>query len=337
MSNVLIIGAGSMGLASGYFLNLAGANVTFLIRSHHKKDLNRPQLLYNLAKNTVNKYTGYDYITEPSRIATRDYDFIVITLDRIALQSEEGTKLTKIIGEAVKGKQTKIILGTVTIGVFSWFLKTSGILPEMATEGSLGVMCYPPKKVELPVYAEVDKKALANADAAWIDCFGRGFSVSDFSPSVAKDFAVLFNKCGVSRCAIKSIDRFATDVDSCFVIFAGSQLLGWPKFSKIDAHSELWGLTTAAFKEIEELDIHGEIGSTLARETTEEKLASLVVGWEKSSLPLDIQEFNKYHHGGKVNAQDRIHLNKCLLEGEREGKRMTALREILKRLEWLTV
>ena len=54
---------------------------------------------------------------------------------------------------------------------------------------------------------------------------------------------------------------------------------------------------------------------------------------EKQMLPLDFQEFNRYHHGGKVNAQDREHLRACLSRGEAEGKQMLALTELLKRVE----
>ncbi|VEU21808.1 DEKNAAC102464 [Brettanomyces naardenensis] len=160
--SVLIVGAGSMGLVSGYYLQLSNVEVTFLVRSHHKKDLDRPQILYDLSDNTVKHYTGYNYFTDPSQILGRDYDFIIITLDRTGLQSEEGTQLVKTIAKAVKGKSTQIILGTVTIGVRSWLLEVSGISPEKVTNGSLGVMAYPPKSVTLPIYSDdIDRKILA--------------------------------------------------------------------------------------------------------------------------------------------------------------------------------
>ena len=45
-ARILIIGAGSMGIITGYHLSLAGADVTFIIRPHRAEALNHPQILY---------------------------------------------------------------------------------------------------------------------------------------------------------------------------------------------------------------------------------------------------------------------------------------------------
>ncbi|VEU22136.1 DEKNAAC103150 [Brettanomyces naardenensis] len=330
MYNVLIIGAGSMGLATGYHLDLAGAKVTFLIRPHHKKDLDRPQVLYSLDDNSVKQYTGYTYLTDPSEIAGKDWDFIVVTLDRIGLKSEEGVKLVKKIGEVVRDSKIKtgVLVGTVGIGIRPWFLETSGIPDDQVTNAVLGVQCYPPRIAKLPI----NGKQLPDADQAYVHCYPYGFCVDDTSRSVAEAFSKLYNKCGVSKCAIKPAGQYASELDPCFVIFAGCELMNWPKFSEIEVNSDLWKLTVKAAKEVQGLDIHGEAGKKLASETTEKGLAGEMVEWEKSCLPLGIRDFNRYHHGGKVVKQDRIHLRECVEEGEREGKDMSGLREVLRRL-----
>jgi ketopantoate reductase len=56
--HILIIGAGSMGIITGYHLTLSGAEVTFLIRPHRKEALDRPQILYCYDDNQLKEYTG---------------------------------------------------------------------------------------------------------------------------------------------------------------------------------------------------------------------------------------------------------------------------------------
>jgi hypothetical protein len=50
-------------------------------------------------------------------------------------------------------------------------------------------------------------------------------------------------------------------------------------------------------------------------------------------LPLDYQAFNRFHHGGKVRAQDVEILHDCLAEGRSTGHAMPALEDLLERLE----
>ena len=42
---------------------------------------------------------------------------------------------------------------------------------------------------------------------------------------------------------------------------------------------------------------------------------------------------NKFHHGGKVRAQDIELLKDCVKVGEQEGQPMTALNELLDRVQ----
>ncbi|WP_199821983.1 2-dehydropantoate 2-reductase N-terminal domain-containing protein [Streptomyces sp. XY152] len=41
--SVCIVGAGSMGVVTGYHLGLAGASVTFLVRPHRQAQSSRPR------------------------------------------------------------------------------------------------------------------------------------------------------------------------------------------------------------------------------------------------------------------------------------------------------
>lgn len=332
-ARILIIGAGSMGIITGYHLSLAGADVTFLIRPHRAEALNRPQILYCYDDNELKEYKGYSYITNPSEIIGANYDFIVITLDGASLRNETGLSLVKTIGEAARQTNTKVLLGSVFFDVRAWFLQASGLADEQVTDGHLDIHVYSPKDVTLPVNPPTDPELISKADFAYIDRPGQGFTVADSSPAVAEGFAKIYNANGISKCVVKSAVQCAVEIDALFPVFAACELLDWPKFQEIGSKGELWSLAVAAVKEIQSLSIHGELGQQAASGTTEANLAAILAAWEKQMLPLDLQAFNRFHHGNKLKAQGREHLRACLSYGAAEGKPMPALKELLRRVE----
>lgn len=61
-------------------------------------------------------------------------------------------------------------------------------------------------------------------------------------------------------------------------------------------------------------------------------MAKVHLKMERDMLPLDYQSFNHFHHGGKVRAQDLESMRNSLAEGQRRGRQMRELQELLKRL-----
>ncbi|KAI1469028.1 uncharacterized protein F4812DRAFT_355074 [Daldinia caldariorum] len=331
-SRILIIGAGSMGILTGYHLSLAGADVTFLIRPHRAKLLDSPQMLYCYDDNQLKEYKRYSYITDPLLIAGSNYDYVVIALDGVSLRNETGLDLVKTIGDATRGTNTKIVLGSVFFDLRAWFLQVSGLADEQVTNGHLGIHAYSTKAVTLPLETSTDPNLISKADFAYIDKLDDGFTVDDSSPAVANGFAKIYNACGISHCAVKSAPEYAVTINPLFAIFAACELFDWPKFQDI-GDEELWGLVVSSVREIQQLGIHGELGRESARITTETGLAASLAAWEKSMLPLDLQAFNRFHHGEKLRAQDREHLQACLSYGAAEGKPMPALKDLLRRVQ----
>ncbi|KAK5061519.1 hypothetical protein LTR84_008063 [Exophiala bonariae] len=331
-SHVLVVGAGSMGLITGYILQLAGAKITFLIRPHRAESLDRPQKLYSYDDNQLKTFTGYDYITNPSDISGTDYDFIIITLDGAALKNEVGETLVKSLGKAVRGTRAKIILGTVFFNLMPWFLKTANLESEQVISGQLWIHIYPTSAVTLPVHGSEDVKLIAQADQAYTDCLGQGFSVENSSPAIATAFADLWNSSGVSKCGVVPKEESAVNMTSFFPILAVWGLLDWRNAQKFDATDPLWILAVKAVKEIQGLGLHGAVGQQAAAATTEASLVQVFAGMDKV-MPLNLEEFNRYHHGGKVNTQDRALLHACIEQGDAEGKSMTALKDLVRRIE----
>lgn len=335
-SRVLIVGAGAMGMVTGYILHLAGAEVTFLVRPHRAETLNHPQSLYYYNDNSLKEFKDYTYLTDPSQILGKEYDFIVITLDGAALKSETGRSLVKTIGSAVRQYSTKhtgVILGTAFFNIRSWFLEESGLPEEQVTLGWFTIRAYSTAAITLPLHPPTDPELLSKASIAWIDNLGNGFGVDDSAPEVANAFAKLYSSSGVSTCGITPKAQAGLYMNPIFAIYAACALLDWPKFKDIDTQGEIWRLAVAAAKEIQSLSIHGELGQKAVQSTTEATMAERFADIDAKLLPLDNRAFNRYHHGGKVNEQDTEHLRACVGFGEGEGKDMAALRELIRRVE----
>jgi hypothetical protein len=331
-AQVLIVGAGSMGIAAGYYLARSGSNVTFLVRPHRVEDLSRPQILYSYDDNGLKEFSGYSLVDSPEKIANVGYVYIVITLDGAALRSPAGMKTIEAIGHATRGKQTGVILGTIGHGLRSWFLKASGLSEETVTNGALGIQCYPVAAATMTAHPPTDTDLLGKAEHAYRHCWPFGFIVDDSAPTVAQGFSALYSASGESKCLVQPALDFAAGIAPTFAVITAWELLGWPRAGSIDPNSTEWKLGTEAAREIQDLQIHGEVGRKLAAETTPDGLAERWRQWEQDMLPLDLSDFNRYHHGGKVNTQDRLILQDCLREGVSEGHAMPALKALLDRL-----
>lgn len=330
-SRVLIVGAGSMGVILGYHLSLAKADVTFLVKPGRVERKSGPQVLYCYDDDSLKHFDDYEVISDHAGIVAGRFDYIVVTLDSASMQNEAGIELTKAIGKAAQDTDTKVILGAVFFHSKRWFQEVSGLPGEQFTNGFLGIHAYPPSAVTLPLHKSTNPDLLAKADLAYADRMGDGMIVLDSAPAVARSFAELYDACGVSRAAVRPAADMMAQAYPLFAVFAACDLLDSPKFSDVDPSNETWRLAVAAMKEIQALSVLGEAGRLAAEATTATDLAASLAAWERQMLPLDLQEFNRFHHGRKVNAQDRALLAACLSAGRAEGKDMTALSELFGR------
>ncbi|KAF5551364.1 hypothetical protein FMEXI_3482 [Fusarium mexicanum] len=315
---VLIIGAGSMGLVTGYHLSLAGAQVTFLVRPKRAEELKSPQFLYRLNTQDIHEFKSYSYYTDPSSILSSTYDYILITIDGKSLQSEEGEGLFKIVG--------------VFLGARDWFLEKSGLPNGQVTSAGLGMVAYSGKTANLPIYPPADPQLVKKVDMAYVDSMGNCFLLEDHVTSISTSFPKLYNACAVSNCVVWSPEQTALTIFPMFAVFIGLELLGWPKTKDIDTQSEVWKLTIAAAREVQMLNVCGESGTQTAKATSEDTFFQTFVYLEEKLRPLDFQAFNRFHHGGKVVEQDRMHIDRCFSQGLTEGKPVTALKVLLQRL-----
>ncbi|MFJ9714379.1 2-dehydropantoate 2-reductase N-terminal domain-containing protein [Streptomyces sp. NPDC101213] len=329
--SVCIVGAGSMGVVTGYHLGLAGASVTFLVRPHRQEQLSKPQVLYSYDDHSLKTYTGYEVLTGPSQLAGTAFDFVVITLDGAALRAEAGQKLVEEIGRAFRGTPTAVLLGSVGIDLRSWFLERSGLAETQVIYGYLGSFAHEVGRAQMPVHPGVRPDLLSTADYAYRHPTPSGYVVDLSAPQVAHDFAALYNRNGASRCDVIAADTFKVQVAG-FAPMVARELLGWPAATDIDPTDQTWQLGIEAMREFQRLSLYGQAGLAASEQTTAEGVLEASQQMEKDALPFDVAAFYAYHHGSKVTGQNHEILREALARGEAEGAQMPALRALIARL-----
>lgn len=317
-----------MGIITGYHLSLAGAAITYLVRPKRREALSRPQVLYSFDDNSLKTYSGYELLTDPSELSGTTFDFVVITLDGNALQADAGKRLVDEMGRAFRGTKTAVILGSVGVDLRTSFLARSGLAETQVTNAVLNLVCYEAQAMTMPVHAGAKQDLLAQADYAYVHPTTAGFTVDLSAPEVAHGFAELYDRSGVPGCSIVPAEQFRLN-PAYFAILAAWELLDWPAASSIDPSSKLWQLGTAAMREMQRLSIFGEAGRAASDSASAEGILAFFRQMEAGALPFDFAEFNRYHHGGKVNAQDHAILREALSLGEAEGVDMPALRSLI--------
>ncbi|GAB3570953.1 hypothetical protein GCM10027445_25450 [Amycolatopsis endophytica] len=332
-ASVCIVGAGSVGVLLGHDLDRAGVAVTFLVRPHRRAQLSGPQALYSYDDGSLTRYSGYDLITDPAALAGRSFDFVVITLDGAALRADAGERLVDELARAFRGTPTGVILCSIGVGLRSWFIERSGLTDAQVTGGGTGLHVHEAQRATLPRHPGVDEPLLAEADYAYRRPLPHSFVVTDSAPQVAHDFAALWDGGdNGTTCQIIPADTYELGIAPLFATFIACELLGWPSAADIDPTDATWQLGIEARREIQRLPMYGHAGRAASEQITAEGVRENFRQWEQDMLPLDLPEFNRYHHGGKVNRQDRLLIRDIVKYGEAEGSEMPALRALIARL-----
>lgn len=322
-----IVGAGSVGVNSAYDLLRAGAEVTFLVRPHRQEQLSRPQVMYSYDDNTLDQFSGYDVITDPTALSNQRFDFLIVTLDNASLRAEAGLTLIKEIGRAFRGTDTGVILNAVGIEVRAWFLAESGLSEDQVAMGNTGALVHEVAAANLPVDPSVDAPLLAQADYAVKHLGPTGFTINDSSPKLAKAFTAVYTGNGIPAASTASAAEMAVGVAILAPTLAWG-LLDWQAPDDIDATNAVWQIGVNSMREIQQLTVFGAAGQAAAEQTTPESVLQMFRQWTQQYKPLDYAGFTAYHHGGKVNRQDLDLIDDARQRAEAQGQDATALREL---------
>jgi Ketopantoate reductase PanE/ApbA len=332
---ILIVGAGAMGLGAGYHLHLARAAITFLVRPARILEMSRSQVLYSYDDATLKTFADYSLISDIAEISRPSYDYVIVTLDGFTTRKPEGTALLKSIGDAIRESSTEVIIGGIGIDLRDVYLRTMAIPAHRILNGALGMLCHQVANFELPLHAPTDPVLLSKADVAYRHIHNASFLLDDRFPEAARRFAAIYAASGVSSCQIMKRQEFAIMTKFMFPVFAACELLGWPHARDLGNNKEIWDLTVRSVREIQGFEEHGVAGKAAQVSTTADGLLEIWSSLEQAALPLDFAAFNKFHHGDKVRAQDVELLNDCVKVGEQECQPMSALKELLVRVQTL--
>lgn len=328
----LIVGAGSMGLVNGYYLQLGGADVTFLVRPGKKAASAPPALLYCYDDGELKSFDGYRVEDDVAALAGRHFDYAIVTLDFALCVSEEGTALLAALGRLFAETQTVVVIGGVGIGLREHYVHTTGLPEGRILNGCLGLLSHQPE-ADLPLHAPTDPAALGRSRMAFRHLRGISLVLDDMWPQTAQALADIYDRSGKSGCAIIGRAQLAVMTNSAFPVLAAAEIAGWVSMKELTGHEELWSLSCEARREVASLEEFGMDEETIARTMSNEALAEAQIETEQLCLPLDYQAFNRFHHGGKVSAQDLEVMRNCARAGARQDRPMTALNRIIDQLE----
>lgn len=326
--SILIVGAGAMGLVTGYHLTLGGSRVTFLVRPGRKTDFSPPKTLYCYDDNSIRSYDDYSVIESLQECRDR-FDFVIVTLDGATTRSAPATQTLKEIGIHCRNHSTVILMGGVGIGLREHYLDSTGLPEHRIIGGFLGLLSHQ-VNAHLPTIPPTNPELLQQSEIAYRHYMkNNGFLVETRNMSAANEFKSIYDRCLISHCGKLSPAMADIVTTSAFPLLAAAEIAGWPELRKLVNNRELWRLACKAQAEIAALPQHGWQGKLAAKLMTSWVTSKIQLKLERNSLPLNYQAFNRFHHGGKVRAQDIEIMENCLRSGEAQGHKMPALERLL--------
>ncbi|PEQ13049.1 hypothetical protein B2G71_09505 [Novosphingobium sp. PC22D] len=330
--SVLIVGAGALGIVTGYHLHLAGAEIAFLVRPNRTEALSEPQRLYCYDDHELKTFGAYKVFTSVTDAMAREHDFVIVTMDGATCRGAEATALLREIGQAMQGRRSVAVISGM--GVRDYCRDVMQLPEARIVTGTMGLLSYQTDRVTLPPNPPTDQAKLASASIAY-NHMGKnpGFLIVAKPAAAAKAFAALYDRSGVSRCAVIGPRLFDMFSASAFVTMAIFDLAGWPDAGELARNTALMDLASRATKEIMRLPEHGVPGKIAGLLVSPRQLAKTNRKMERDCLPVDYSAFNRFHHGGKVRDQDIGVLRSCLQAGRAHGRSMPALTELVERYE----
>lgn len=331
-AKVLIVGAGALGITTGYHLALAGADVTFLVRPGRLEALKSPQLLYCYDDGQLKEFAAYQAVGAVGEAAQKRYDFAMITMDGATCRGEEATGLLGALGAAIRPTAAAVIV--CGIGVREHCRQVMGLPDDRVLEGTMRILSYQVDRVTLPLHPPTDPEQLAKASMAYHHVGGNeGFMLVDTPAGPARKFVELYNRSGISRCQTVKPALYTMFTRTAFPNFAVFDMAGWPDAKTMAGNRELMTLCCRAIREIMRLPEHGWPGKLGGLLMNRALLSRMNIKTERNVLPVDYSGFNRFHHGGKVRAQDIGVMRQTLESGRAQGRAMPALEELLTRYE----
>ena len=327
---ILIVGAGALGITTAWFLQLSGAEISFLVRPHRVEALSRPQRMYSYNDHTIKTLERYALYSGTEELTGKQFDFVLLTLDGAACRSDDGIATLRGLGQALAGSDAILMICGVGIGLYDHIRQTTGYPDSQLMRGTMGMYAYQVGRAEMPLPPPADRQRHDSADIAWFYMpKGTGFMVSSTPGTASKAFAELYNHNGFVRCNRVPTKMYEMFTNSYFPFTIASELDGWQGVEHLVNNKALWHLCCQSQREIMGLKQHGLFGKIVPLFMTDGRWAKTALDMDEASRPIDGTAFNKFHHGGKVLEQDVQVVENCLAAGVKDGREMGATRDLL--------
>lgn len=329
---VLIVGCGAVGLSQGYHLS-AGADITYLVRPGRKPAFTAPKHLYAYKDDELHTFLSYRVIESVSEVTGETFAFIFDTLDGHTARSEGGVTTLSSVGDLLNEPQNAdcfLVYDAIGLDIEDHYLRSTRIAPSRLLLAFSMLAHQPTPSISIP--ATANKDLVAKADLLYShNPPNVGLLVFNTQPALLKRLKAVYDVNG--KLIVGSMPAF---VAPWIPLLAMLHLVTWDidgygPFERLIANKELWSLMLRAQTEMLNLPRFGWVGWTLSWVMGGWATKKLNLSLVEDAKPLKYEEFNAFHHGGKVSKQDRVALDDILSEGEKAGRKMEALREIVKR------
>lgn len=330
--NILVVGAGALGLTCAYHLQLGGAAISFLVRPHRLEALSRPQRLFHYNDHSTGTLADYHLFSDPAELSGQRFDFVLLTLDGATCRSEQGVATLRTLGAALAGTGAGLVICGVGLGLYEHVQASTGLGPEQLLQGTMKIFAYPVGADGAPQPSPADKTVHDSADIAYLSFPDRvGFVMAAKPKAAARTFAGIYDRGGAVTCQLlpAGIYQATTSMFSPFIL--ASAIDGWRGTESLIADRELWQLCCRSQREILCLKRYGLVGRLLSLLMSDASLAKKMRSTDRDASPMGYTAFNRFHHGHKVLAQNVQILENCIDAGKAGGQELAATRSLLAR------
>jgi len=329
---ILIVGAGAVGLAQGYHLS-PGASITYLVRPGRKPAFVAPKRLYDYRENALRVFDNYRVIESTSEVAGEEFLFVLDTLDGHTARSEGGTATLRAVGALIRDTSAFVAYDAIGVDIEDHYAESMGISKDRLILACSMLVHQPTPEITIPDTA--DRKLVAQADLLYICLPGQvGLMTFNTNPKLANALKEAYAKANKVKVAIQP--AFAASLIGIAMLHLVTwNIDGYQPFPHLYANKPLWALMIRAQSEILALPRFGWAGWAISWVLSSSWITkkALFETQVDGAKPMAYHEFNAFHHGGKVVKQDIAALVDLLKDGEKEGRKMVALREVVERGE----
>ncbi len=314
---ILIIGAGAVGLVYGKHFSDAGHSVTFYVREKYIDDLSNGSVLYHINKdkklNQSIQYKNYELVSSFEEVGQKKYDQIYLSFSSTALMKFD----FKGFKENLKGNPTIVMLHP---SKSDYDILNQTFPADQIVQGMITLISY-----QAPLVTE-------QADPPGIAYYLPPMMPTPVSgPNErAKEVVSLFKDGKMAAKVNKSVEMealFPTAFLSSFLI--GLEASDW-KFKKMKKDKHLLSILKQSVDEVmTALETQYKVKRPMPMKlVNSRRMTKLLLTLAPKVMPMDIETYFEYHFK-KVNDQTKMYVNNYMELAKSTGNKYKSIESLL--------